>query len=130
MNDKELPLRTLQTASVRALRYDDDSERLQFNCERYWLGTHNDIVSKYFNDWSRSRVIASCDEWLKIPPAPLTWGAFREFLHADHANEWPDEKARLRKLGVTFGDANDIYHAFDKSESRIADFCEETKRLR
>ena len=127
----ELPLRTLQTASVRALKYDDNSDTLQFNCERYWLGTHNDIVSKYFNDWSRSRIIASCNHWLKIPPDPPTWEAFRESLHADHANKWPaGEKARLRKLGVTFGEANDIYYAFDKNESRIADFCEETKRLR
>ena len=120
----ELPLRTLQTASVRALKYDDNSDDLQFNCERYWLGTHNDIVSKYFNDISRPRIIATCEVWLKIPPAPPTWAAFRESLHADHADRWPvGEKARLRKLGVTFGDANDIYYAFDKSESRIRTFC-------
>ena len=126
----ELPLRTLQTASVRALRYDDNSDTLQFNCERYWLGTHNDIVSKYFNDISRSWIIASCDEWLKIPPAPPTWGAFRESLRFEHANKWPDgEKARLRKLGVTFGQANDIYYAFNKSESRIRTFCNEAIQL-
>ena len=126
----ELPLRTLQTASVRALKYDDNSDTLQFNCERYWLGTHNDIVSKFFNDWSRSRIIASCDHWLKIPPDPPTWEAFRESLHADHANKWPaGEKARLRKLGVTFGETNDIYYAFDKNESRIRTFCNEAIQL-
>ena len=127
--DEQLPLSTLRKAAYQDLRVDGDVENARFNCERYWLYPADDVVRMHFNDFMYQKIINTCATWLAMSPPP-SWSAFRNAFRAENRDSWPTrEKARLRKLGVTFGSTNDIYYEFDKSESRIAGFCNEAVQL-
>lgn len=126
--DEQLPLRTLKTAAVQDIAYGGDS--LRNNCEWNWADQSGDIVARHFSDMARVDIIATCKEWLSMSPPP-SWSAFRNGLRAEYADRFPPgERARLRKLGVTFTRTDQVYRAFDKSESMIAQFCGQAVSLK
>ena len=128
--DESLPLGTLEAGAYQDIRYDGDILTIRNNCEWYWSNQSGDVVAKHFNDAARLDIIASCREWQGMSPRP-SWSAFRNAMRAEYADRFPPgEKARLRKLGVSFSRTSEVYIAFDKDESRIAGFCEAAAKLR
>ena len=102
---------------------------LQWNCERYW-SYPLDPITRHFTDHIQWKpVVMTCWEWTRIEPRP-SFEIFRAALRHEHVDRWPEgERQRFRQLGIHYALANDIWFAFDRSESSITAFCEVVNKI-